>query len=115
MADEEPDAEDQFLPRPGAAEAPIAAVDPASLFKSLTLALASTVLAPVRATRIGLRFGERSALAGVAAAARLVGMEREGPARPTKGDRRFDDLAFQQNPAVLPPRSGAPPGGADAR
>ncbi len=101
MADEEPDAEDQFLPRPGAAEVPIAKADPAALFRSLTLALGSTVLAPVRATRIGLRFGERSALAGVAAAARLVGMEREGPARPTKGDRRFDDLAFQQNPAYF--------------
>ena len=88
----------RFRPLVGAAEAPMGAVDPSSLLLGLAGAVASSAKSPKEAAKVGVRFGLRSAQAVLAAGSRAIGIDREGPARPTKGDRRFEDRAYEENP-----------------
>src|SRR3954454_2070670 len=86
------------LDRLGVAEDPLVGADPVAFLRSLTsagLALAKNPRA-TGAANARLMLGLASAVR--AAGGRAVGLKTEGPVSPAKGDKRFTDLAFAENP-----------------
>jgi polyhydroxyalkanoate synthase len=82
----------------GVAEHPLVSVDPASFVRSLVAAGAALVKNPAGAGAANARLAIGIAAAVRAAAARAVGGESSGPLSPARGDNRFGDPAFDENP-----------------
>jgi polyhydroxyalkanoate synthase len=82
----------------GVAEHPLVSVDPASFVRSLVAAGAALVKNPAGAAAANARLAIGIAAAVRAAAARAVGGESSGPLSPARGDNRFGDPAFDENP-----------------
>jgi polyhydroxyalkanoate synthase len=87
-----------ILDRLGAAEDPSVAADPVSFLRSLAAAGAALVKNPSGAAAANARLLIGLTAAVRATAGRMVGQQDAGPISPVKGDKRFDDPAFAQNP-----------------
>ena len=101
MVAREPSAEisdDPVGDRMGVAEGPLNAVDPVSFGRTLLGTLPSLAKNPLGVASAAARWGVGAAAATMAAIERLTGTKADGPMAPAKGDKRFDDPAFQDNP-----------------
>ncbi|MDQ2981518.1 MAG: alpha/beta fold hydrolase [Actinomycetota bacterium] len=94
--------------RPAAAEAAEALVpevelpnsaDPVAFGRTLARVGAGVASHPLEAGLAGLRYLSDLAAAGSVTFARALGADCEGPFSPAPRDSRFDDLAWQSNPA----------------
>ena len=74
-------------------------LDPVSLARALARALAGSARNPLEASLAVSRYLAGLATAGAAAFAQALGAKVEPPLTPPKGDRRFRDPAWQDNPA----------------
>jgi len=86
------------LERLGVAEQPLGTLDPVSFLRSLARAGTSIARNPTAIAAANARMVIGTASALRATAGRTVGLGTAGPAAPAKGDKRFDDPAYQQNP-----------------
>jgi polyhydroxyalkanoate synthase len=86
------------LDRLGIVEDPLIGADPVSFLRSLAAAATALARNPVGAAAANARlvFGLASALR--ATAGRAIGRDSVGPVSPSKGDKRFKDLAYDENP-----------------
>jgi polyhydroxyalkanoate synthase len=86
------------LERLGIVEDPLIGADPVSFLRSLAAAATALSRNPVGAAAANARLvlGLTSALR--ATAGRTIGRDSVGPVSPPKGDRRFKDLAYDENP-----------------
>ena len=87
-----------ILDRLGVIEDPLVGADPVSFLRSLAAVPAALTKNPRAAAAANGRMLIGLAAAARAAAGRGVGRDSAGPVAPTKGDRRFDDLAYVENP-----------------
>jgi polyhydroxyalkanoate synthase len=87
-----------LLDQLGIAEDPMAAADPVSFLRSLTAASNAVVRNPAAIVAANTRLAFGLAAAVRATAARAVGLDTEAPVSPAKGDKRFLDQAFAENP-----------------
>jgi polyhydroxyalkanoate synthase len=76
-------------------------MDPADFGESLLTVLARAAGRPAEVAGAGLRFGAAMALAGQAAAARMMGVPAEPPVPEDPKDRRFADPAWRDNPGYF--------------
>ncbi len=86
------------LDRLGIAESPMAAADPVSFQRSLATAAGAVLQHPLAAAAAYGRLLAGSAAALRATADCMLGKPGSGGISPAKGDRRFDDPAYTQNP-----------------
>jgi len=86
------------LDRLGVVEDPLVGADPVSFMRSLAAAAAALAKNPVGAAAANARMALGLAAALRATAGRAVGLETAGPVAPPKGDKRFKDLAYDENP-----------------
>jgi polyhydroxyalkanoate synthase len=86
------------LDRLGIAEDPLIGADPVSFLRSLAAAVPALVRNPTAAAAAGGRLAIGLAAAARAAAERAVGGETPAPLSPAKGDKRFLDPAYEDNP-----------------
>ncbi len=86
------------LDRLGIVEDPVVGADPVSFLRSLASVAPALVAHPKAAVTANGRMMLGLAAAVRAAAGRSVGRDIAGPAAPAKGDKRFDDLAYAENP-----------------
>jgi polyhydroxyalkanoate synthase subunit PhaC len=86
------------LDRLGIAEDPLVGADPVSFLRSLAAAGGALVKNPTGAVAASGRLAIGLAAAVRAAAERAVGGETPGPMSPAKGDKRFVDPAYADNP-----------------
>jgi polyhydroxyalkanoate synthase subunit PhaC len=80
-----------------APEGGLAGLDPVSFSKALTHLGTEVARRPVPTLRAFSRYGAGLGVAGMAAAARAVGMKTPGAISPPAKDRRFADPAWEQN------------------
>jgi polyhydroxyalkanoate synthase subunit PhaC len=76
-------------------------VDPAALLRELLVTAALTLRNPAGIAAANTRFLRGYAAAVRAAAERAVGFETPGPIEVARGDRRFSDPAYRENPAYF--------------
>ena len=92
----------ESLPTPeqalGGGEDVISGLDPVSLFRSLADAGELLLANPAAVAAANLRLGMGLMAATQAAVERSLGGDTPGPAAPAKGDKRFGDDAFSENP-----------------
>jgi polyhydroxyalkanoate synthase subunit PhaC len=86
------------LDRLGVAEDPLVGADPVSFLRSLGAAAVGTAKHPTQTVAANIRMLLGTTSAVRAAAGRAIGRPSEGPVSPTKGDKRFNDLAYNENP-----------------
>ncbi|CAN5800001.1 class I poly(R)-hydroxyalkanoic acid synthase [soil metagenome] len=86
------------LDRLGVAEDPLVGADPVSFLRSLTAAAAALAKNPTGAVAANARMAIGLAAAVRATAGRAVGRDSAGPLAPAKGDKRFNDRAYAENP-----------------
>ncbi len=86
------------LDRLGVSEDPLIGADPVSFLRSLAAAAAALARNPVGAAAANGRMVLGLAAALRATAGRTIGRDSAGPVSPSKGDRRFKDLAYAENP-----------------
>jgi polyhydroxyalkanoate synthase len=86
------------LDRLGIAEDPLIGADPVSFLRSLAAAAPALVRNPTAAAAASGRLAIGLAAAVRAAAERAVGGQTPAPLSPAKGDKRFLDPAFEDNP-----------------
>ncbi|MEP6815098.1 MAG: hypothetical protein ABI873_06070, partial [Marmoricola sp.] len=86
------------LDRLGIAEDPMVGADPVAFLRSLAAAGAGLAKNPraTAAAHVRLMLGTAAALR--AASGRAIGHDTDGPATPVKGDKRFNDPAYAENP-----------------
>jgi polyhydroxyalkanoate synthase len=89
------------LDRLGVFEDPLVGADPVSFARSLVAAAATLAKHPVGTAAANGRMVLGLAAALRATAGRAIGRETAGPVAPAKGDRRFKDLAFEENPVFF--------------
>lgn len=89
------------LDLPGVAENVFSGADPASLIRELVATAAMTLKNPAALLSAGARLAWGSAGAFQAAAARSIGRDNPGPIALARGDKRFLDLAYQDNPSYF--------------
>jgi polyhydroxyalkanoate synthase len=82
----------------GAAEKALTVADPVALLRALAAAGMALPLHPRQTTHAVQRLAVGYLGLFNAAARRLTGDMAPGPCTPTRGDRRFDDAAFEGNP-----------------
>jgi len=82
----------------GVSEDPLVGADPVSFLRALAAAGAAMVKNPTGVAAANLRLMIGLATAVRAAAGRTAGRETAGPVSPIKGDKRFNDLAYTENP-----------------
>jgi polyhydroxyalkanoate synthase subunit PhaC len=82
----------------GIAEDPMTSADPVSFLRSLGAAAGVLAMNPSATTAASTRLMIGLAAAVRATAERMIGQDSVGPVSPAKGDRRFDDPAYAQNP-----------------
>jgi polyhydroxyalkanoate synthase subunit PhaC len=87
-----------ILDRLGVAEDPLIGADPVLFLRSLAAAGPALVKNPTAAAAAGGRLAIGLAAAVRAAAGRAVGSQTAAPAAPAKGDKRFLDPAYEDNP-----------------
>jgi polyhydroxyalkanoate synthase len=92
------DALSALLERAGVAEEPIDIVTPSIFVGAILKAAAASLLHPVELAGATARLVTGTLAASSASAARAVGLDADGPINPAKGDRRFDDAAWDGNP-----------------
>lgn len=85
----------------GVAENVTVGSDPAALFRELVAAAGMTLRNPAGIIAANARLVWGSAGAVVAAAGRAIGRENPGPIAVVRGDKRFADPAYQENPAYF--------------
>jgi polyhydroxyalkanoate synthase subunit PhaC len=90
-----------ILDRLGIAEDPLVGADPVSFLRSLLAAGVGMAKNPKATAAANARLTIGLAAALRAAAARAVGLTTAGPVAPAKGDKRFNDLAFSENPVYF--------------
>jgi polyhydroxyalkanoate synthase len=76
----------------------LAAIDPAALGESLGAAALQVARDPVRTTRALGEFAAGQAAVGIRVLRRLAGGNGGSPVEPDRGDRRFSDRAWHDNP-----------------
>ena len=86
------------LDRLGVAEDPLVGADPVSFLRSLGAAAVGTAKHPSQTVAANVRMLLGTTSAVRAAAGRAIGRPSEGPVTPAKGDKRFNDLAYNENP-----------------
>lgn len=86
------------LDRLGVVEDPLVGADPVSFLRSLAAATPALAKKPRAVAAANLRLAVGMAEAARAAAGRAVGRDLPGPVAPLKGDKRFTDLAYAENP-----------------
>ena len=86
------------LDRLGIAENPVVGADPVSFLRSLSAAAAALAKNPTGAAAANARLMIGLAAAVRATAGRVVGLDSAGPVSPAKGDKRFNDRAYAENP-----------------
>ena len=86
------------LDRLGVAEDPLVGADPVSFLRSLGAAAVGTAKHPTQTVAANIRMLLGTTSAVRAAAGRAIGRPSEGPVSPVKGDKRFNDLAYNENP-----------------
>ncbi|MBA2389525.1 MAG: alpha/beta fold hydrolase [Geodermatophilaceae bacterium] len=86
------------LDRLGVAEDPLVGADPVSFLRSLAAAGAALARNPTAAAAANARLLIGLAAAVRATAGRAVGRDTDGPVSPDKGDKRFRDQAYAENP-----------------
>lgn len=86
------------LDRLGVAEDPLVGADPVSFLRSLGAAAVGTAKHPSQTVAANIRMLLGTTSAVRAAAGRAIGRPSEGPVTPVKGDKRFNDLAYNENP-----------------
>jgi polyhydroxyalkanoate synthase len=86
------------LDRLGVAEDPMVSADPVAFLRSLAAAGGALAKNPVGTAAASGRLAIGLAAAVRAAGARVVGVEEPGPVSPGRGDKRFLDPAFADNP-----------------
>jgi polyhydroxyalkanoate synthase len=86
------------LDRLGVAEDPLVGADPVSFLRSLGAAAVGTAKHPSQTVAANVRMLLGTTAAVRAAAGRALGRPSEGPVIPAKGDKRFNDLAYNENP-----------------
>ena len=79
-------------------EDPLADADPVSFLRSLAAAASALGRNPVGTASANARMVLGLAAALRAAAGRAIGRDTAGPVSPPKGDRRFTDPAYDENP-----------------
>ncbi len=89
------------LDRLGVVEDPLIGADPVSFLRSLAAAAPALAKNPRGAIAANARMVIGLAAAVRAAAGRAVGLETDGPVSPAKGDKRFNDLAYAENPVYF--------------
>lgn len=89
------------LDRLGVVEDPLVGADPVSFLRSLAAAAPALARNPKGAIAANARMVIGLAAAVRATAERTVGLETAGPVSPLKGDKRFNDLAYAENPAYF--------------
>lgn len=82
----------------GVAETAIAGGDPVSFLRALVGAELEAAKHPLRTATAFVRFGIGAASALTSAGYRAMGGTSPGPVAPAKGDRRFADRSFEENP-----------------
>jgi len=87
-----------ILDRLGIAEDPLIGADPVLFLRSLAAAGPALVKNPTAAAAAGGRLAIGLAAAVRAAAGRAVGSQTAAPVAPAKGDKRFLDPAYEDNP-----------------
>jgi polyhydroxyalkanoate synthase len=87
-----------ILDRLGVAEDPLVGADPVSFLRSLGSAAAGLARNPTGTVAANARMMVGTTAAARAAAGRAIGRDSAGPATPVKGDKRFNDLAYAENP-----------------
>jgi polyhydroxyalkanoate synthase len=85
----------------GIAENVTSVADPAALIRELLAASVLTLKNPAGIIAANARLAWGSAGALRAAAERAIGRDNPGPVAIARGDKRFADLAYQQNPAYF--------------
>jgi polyhydroxyalkanoate synthase len=85
----------------GIAEDVTYVVDPAALMRELLITAGLTLTNPVGVAAANVRLASGLAAAFRAATQRALGRETHGPIAVARGDRRFSDPAFQDNPAYF--------------
>ena len=86
------------LDRLGVAEDPLVGADPVSFLRSLASAGPSLVKNPTGTAAANARMALGLASALRATAGRAIGRDTAGPVSPAKGDKRFNDPAYAENP-----------------
>ena len=86
------------LDRLGVAEDPLVGADPVSFLRSLAAAGAALARNPTATAAANARLLIGLAAAVRATAGRAVGRDTDGPVSPDKGDKRFRDQAYSENP-----------------
>jgi len=89
------------LDRLGVVEDPLVGADPVSFLRSLAAAAPALARHPWGAIAANARMVIGLASAVRAAAGRTVGLDTAGPVSPAKGDKRFNDLAYAENPVYF--------------
>ena len=84
--------------RLGIVEDPVAAADPVSFGRALLASVPALIRNPLGVAAANTRLVLGSAAAARAAAAQVFGLDVPAPASPAKGDKRFTDLAYTENP-----------------
>ena len=85
----------------GIAENVTSVADPAALVRELLAASVQTLKNPAGLLAANARLAWGSAGALRAAAERAIGIDNPGPVAIARGDKRFSDLAYEQNPAYF--------------
>ncbi|MEO7351058.1 MAG: alpha/beta fold hydrolase [Marmoricola sp.] len=86
------------LDRLGISEDPLVGADPVSFLRSLAAAAAALARNPTGTAAANARLVLGLASALRATAGRAIGRDSVGPVSPSKGDKRFKDLAYDENP-----------------
>lgn len=86
------------LDRLGIVEDPLIGADPVSFLRSLAAAAAALPKHPVGTATANARMALGLTNALRATAGRALGLNTAGPVSPPKGDKRFKDLAYDENP-----------------
>ena len=86
------------LDRLGIVEDPLIGADPVSFLRSLAAAATALARNPVGTAAANARLVLGLASALRATAGRAIGRDSVGPVSPSKGDKRFKDLAYDENP-----------------
>ncbi len=89
------------LDRLGVSEDPLVGADPVSFVRSLVAAGGGVARHPIGAAAVNARLAIGFLSAVRAAGGRAIGRDTPGPLSPAKGDKRFTDRAFEQNPVYF--------------
>ena len=82
----------------GVAEDPLVGVDPVAFLRSLVAAGGALAKNPAATAAVGGRLAIGLAAAARAAGARAIGIDESGPLSPAPSDKRFNDVAYSDNP-----------------